>query len=1003
MATSTRSFKQQCPSCEAMVPIRDPGLIGRKIDCPRCKYRFVVEEPEQEEESPKQGKKGKEKAGPKGKGGPGRRRDGDNDRPAKKEKKGSSVMLLLGIGLAVVAVVALGVVGIFFFLGDDGSSGGGLAGGSPGYSDPGLEGAPGGPGEGEQPNGGPGSKTPVDLGPVAEDITNLLPNDTQAVVSVPLNRVRGSALRQAALENPGTFQPEAFRATFGFPLDNVERVVIAANFDKGWIFSVVRTNEPISEGPLVSRLQGQREAPIKGQAYYKIAGTLDSVSNLLFKAAQPRDSFLLHPLDSRTLVFADPQPMRDFLEASGKPKRLSQAASPPPPPATGGNSGGGFPGEPTEGEGPPGSGDGFGGPPPGYSGGPGSSGGPPGSSGGPPPGYSGGPPGAPGSGSFPGSTGEANSKPTRRAQPASYMTIDPDLKKMMDKVEKRDQKGNPTVLLACALEASNPTLLDAINEAIQKPLIAPVIRKNLGPDKISTVMDKAREVRIVGFSITDFSEARAAFTAAAQLRNQTLAKEIEPLGKDALALAGPWIKENLGLNIKIGAPRPNTPTGYPPGEYPPGEYPPGEYPPGEYPPGEGGEGFPPSYPEPGSPDAFPPGSGGFPPGSGGPPPGYTPPGYPGSEMPGESGTTRPTVEKPDGNLFFNREDDTLVLTFSVNLRYQSYQNLKAGASGLMLVLKGQADLASKRWRIFDLAAATQRYLAAKKHFPQGALPRDPQPDRGLAWRPDQRLSWMVELLPYLSSGNFQYLPVESNLAWNEGSNQFAGGVVIPEFLAQDQKGLQSRYAVYLMGPGNLAGGAATHFVGIAGVGLDAASYDKDDPAVLNKLGIFGYDRITKPEDIKDGLDKTILLLQIPTLYNSPWIAGGGGTVRGVSEEFDAIEPFVSAEYKGKRGTFAIMADGKVRFIPADIDPNTFRALCTIAGGEELDLLSDIAPEVRDTQRQATPTPTPVGGIVPPTRPGGIVPPPPTPDGSVPPPPAPAGEITPPTSSSTPSR
>ena len=33
MATGT-SFKQVCPSCEAMVPIRDPGLVGRKIDCP---------------------------------------------------------------------------------------------------------------------------------------------------------------------------------------------------------------------------------------------------------------------------------------------------------------------------------------------------------------------------------------------------------------------------------------------------------------------------------------------------------------------------------------------------------------------------------------------------------------------------------------------------------------------------------------------------------------------------------------------------------------------------------------------------------------------------------------------------------------------------------------------------------------------------------------------------------------------------------------------------------
>src|SRR5437762_9851649 len=94
------SFKQQCPSCEAMVPIRDPGLIGRKIDCPKCKYRFVVEEPppdEEEDEAPAR-KKGPAKPTAKGPskvtaGKPGARRpagdeDEDDDRPAAK-KKGS--------------------------------------------------------------------------------------------------------------------------------------------------------------------------------------------------------------------------------------------------------------------------------------------------------------------------------------------------------------------------------------------------------------------------------------------------------------------------------------------------------------------------------------------------------------------------------------------------------------------------------------------------------------------------------------------------------------------------------------------------------------------------------------------------------------------------------------------------------------------------------------------------------------------------------------------------
>src|SRR5689334_3833085 len=59
---SVTSFKQQCPSCEAMVPIRDPGLIGRKIDCPKCKYRFLVEEPAEQAEAEEEAPKGKKEA-----------------------------------------------------------------------------------------------------------------------------------------------------------------------------------------------------------------------------------------------------------------------------------------------------------------------------------------------------------------------------------------------------------------------------------------------------------------------------------------------------------------------------------------------------------------------------------------------------------------------------------------------------------------------------------------------------------------------------------------------------------------------------------------------------------------------------------------------------------------------------------------------------------------------------------------------------------------------------
>src|SRR5262249_32649440 len=131
MATRT-SFSVPCPSCEAKVPIRDPKLIGRKIDCPKCKYRFVVEEPDEPEEAEEApAKKGKAAAvttkpaakgagksaavtgKPAAKAGP-RRGDEDDDRPApKKKQSGNSLTLVLGVALAIVALGALGFGGYY--------------------------------------------------------------------------------------------------------------------------------------------------------------------------------------------------------------------------------------------------------------------------------------------------------------------------------------------------------------------------------------------------------------------------------------------------------------------------------------------------------------------------------------------------------------------------------------------------------------------------------------------------------------------------------------------------------------------------------------------------------------------------------------------------------------------------------------------------------------------------------------------------------------------------
>src|SRR5207253_649591 len=183
MAT-TASFKQQCPSCEAMVPIRDANLIGRKIDCPKCKYRFVVEDPgiaEDEEEASKPSRSRGEEKGANGvKGKPGARRrdeDDDDDDDKAPAKSGGNNKLILGVGLSVVAVGLLVVVGYFLMAGGNSSS------------DSKSSGTPSQAASNTQKTEPANEDKPAEAAPAASSVsvellTNLMPPDTEGVCLV---------------------------------------------------------------------------------------------------------------------------------------------------------------------------------------------------------------------------------------------------------------------------------------------------------------------------------------------------------------------------------------------------------------------------------------------------------------------------------------------------------------------------------------------------------------------------------------------------------------------------------------------------------------------------------------------------------------------------------------------------------------------------------------------------------------------------------------------------
>src|SRR5260370_33290205 len=242
MAT-TMSSKQKCRACKAMVPIKDKSLVGRKIDCPKCKYRFVVESPadeaeEEEKAAPSAKKNGKataiKKGGPaKAKAGAKKPlRDGDEDAPPKTKKKQTSPTLLIGIGLAGVAVIALIIGGLYIggvFGGGDNKQA--LNPGGPGK--PGRSGSPDGGGTPDGGNNPPGEdpnkKLPEVSKPTVADISNLLPNDTQAVVNLNVDKLLASSFNKAALGTPGSFNGPQFARTFVFPIETFTRLVLAVN------------------------------------------------------------------------------------------------------------------------------------------------------------------------------------------------------------------------------------------------------------------------------------------------------------------------------------------------------------------------------------------------------------------------------------------------------------------------------------------------------------------------------------------------------------------------------------------------------------------------------------------------------------------------------------------------------------------------------------------------------------------------------------------------------
>ena len=209
-----------------------------------------------------------------------------------------------------------------------------------------------------------------------------------------------------------------------------------------------------------------------------------------------------------------------------------------------------------------------------------------------------------------------------------------------------------------------------------------------------------------------------------------------------------------------------------------------------------------------------------------------------------------------------------------------------------------------------------------KEIPSGTVPLAGQP-------PENRLSWFVYVLPGLDQRR-QDVPallsqINDQAPWSDARNQDAARVRLLAALCPlntpqvppDQP-------------------AVTSYVGIAGVGTDAALLSVPPlPALAPaRAGAFHYDSATPFDRIGDGLSQTLLLGETAN-DPGPWLRGGPSTIRGVDDATDA-RPNIGREgqfggYFPNGANFAL-CDGSVRIITPRISPEVFLRLATIDEG-----------------------------------------------------------------------
>lgn len=228
---------------------------------------------------------------------------------------------------------------------------------------------------------------------------------------------------------------------------------------------------------------------------------------------------------------------------------------------------------------------------------------------------------------------------------------------------------------------------------------------------------------------------------------------------------------------------------------------------------------------------------------------------------------------------------------------------------LLLPAVQQAREAARRTQsknnLKQIMLAMHNYHDTFNHFPEGTVPNE-------KLDPDERLSWLVSILPYLDQAPL-YNMIDMEAGWEDDANQ---------------QPLKTRLMVFQnpSNPETPPEYGSSHYVGLAGIGKEGPKL----PVTSLKAGVFAYNRATRIQDITDGTSNTMCVAD--SSEPGPWGAGGHATIRALTEKPYINGPDgIGGPHVG--GISVGLCDGSVRFVSEKVSPELFEALTTIRGGE----------------------------------------------------------------------